>query len=81
MTEHLSLRVLVDYDDENRHWYVVHSDIPGMFIETQTLDEAVEVILDVAPDLVETNLPAYTGDLNAIPVIVQRAAIAARARS
>lgn len=38
-------------------WFVESSDLPGLNVEAATLDEFVEIVADLAPDLIETNLP------------------------
>ena len=40
-------------------WFVQSSDIPGLHAEAATLDELVEVITDLAPELVAANLPDH----------------------
>ncbi len=56
------LAVTVAFDEEHKRWFVAASDLPGLCIETATLDEMKAVIDDVAPDLIETNLPAAKRD-------------------
>ena len=51
-----AIRVL--WDQETGVWFVESSDIPGLNVETPSLDELVEVVRDAAPDLIEHNLPA-----------------------
>ena len=38
-------------------WFVESSDLPGLNVEAATLDELVEIVSDVAPDLMATNMP------------------------
>jgi Domain of unknown function (DUF1902) len=59
-TNHLA--VTVAWDEENRIWFVKDSDLPGLCVEAATLDAMREVIDDVAPDLLETNVPAHQRD-------------------
>jgi predicted RNase H-like HicB family nuclease len=56
------LAVTVAYDDENRIWFVEETDLPGLCVEAATLDALREVIDDVAPDLLETNVPSHQRD-------------------
>ena len=61
--------------DEETATYSVESDIDGLFIETKTVEEAREVVLDVAPDLIVHNHMSdkdrANADLSAIlPLIV-----------
>lgn len=58
MTTAAHLDVTLGYDEANRIWFVQHSDLPGLCVEAATLDEMREIIADVAPDLMETNVPA-----------------------
>jgi predicted RNase H-like HicB family nuclease len=43
--------VNVGFDDAEHRYYVIGSDIPGLHVETDTFEEFVEVVQDVAPDL------------------------------
>ncbi len=42
--------------DEEAGVYISESNIPGMFIQTETLGLFEEVMLDVVPDLIEANI-------------------------
>lgn len=53
----MPFRITVCRDEEEKIWFVQSSDIPGLNAEAPTLDELVEVIADLAPDLVAANLP------------------------
>lgn len=44
--------VTAQYDAGNHIYRTVESDIPGLNVETQSLDEFIAVVLDLAPDLV-----------------------------
>ncbi len=48
----MSYVVKVGFDEIERGYFVLGSDIPGLNVETETFEEFVEVIRDVAPDLV-----------------------------
>jgi hypothetical protein len=53
-------------------WYVQSSDIPGLNAEAPTLDALVEVITDLAPDLITANVPGATPDqTGAFPLRVE----------
>jgi Domain of unknown function (DUF1902) len=43
--------VTAQYDAENHIYRTLESDIPGLNVETPSLDGFIEVVLDVAPDL------------------------------
>jgi predicted RNase H-like HicB family nuclease len=51
------LAVTVAWDASNGIWFVEESDLPGLCVEARTLDEMMAVIDDVAPDLLEANVP------------------------
>lgn len=52
----MQLTVTVCHDEQEGIWYVESSDLPGLNVEAPTYDELVEVIADVAPDLIAANL-------------------------
>ena len=45
------LNVTVRHDERVPVWYVDESELPGLHAEAETLDELVEIIEDLAPDL------------------------------
>ena len=49
----MSYIVRVGFDEDHRRYFVIHSDIPGLNIETETFEEFVNVVQHVAPDLVD----------------------------
>jgi predicted RNase H-like HicB family nuclease len=53
----MQLTVTVCHDEREGVWYVESSDVPGLNAEAPSYDELVEVIADLAPDLVAANLP------------------------
>jgi hypothetical protein len=53
----MQFTVTVSHDEAERVWFVQSSDVPGLNAEAPTLDELVQVIADVAPDLIASNLP------------------------
>ena len=48
----MSFIVRVGYDAEERVYFVLSSDIPGLHIESETFEQFVEIAIDAAPDLV-----------------------------
>ena len=52
MSKQKSLAVVVNHDIQIGVWYVVSADIPGLHVETETLDELVSVVADLAPKLI-----------------------------
>ena len=68
----MQLTVTVSHDERQGVWYVESSDVPGLNAEAPTYDELVEVIADLAPDLVAANLPDGGLDAEApIPLRIQ----------
>ena len=43
--------VKVGFDEEERRYFVKHSEIPGLNVEAETFEEFVDVASDLAPDL------------------------------
>ena len=78
MPEHT---VRVAYDLEAGVWYVEGSDIPGLNAEASTYEELVEIVLDVAAELIEANGDGSAGPRPTFPVNVVQHATAVRARA
>lgn len=51
-----TFRVHLAHDGANDIWYVESSDLPGLFVEAPTIDEAIAVARDAAPHLARANL-------------------------
>ena len=49
----MSYTIRVGFDEESHRYFVIHADIPGLNIETDTFEEFVKVAQDVAPDLLQ----------------------------
>jgi hypothetical protein len=47
----MAYSVTAQYDPGNHIYRTVESDIPGLNVETPSLDEFIAVVLDLAPDL------------------------------
>ncbi len=47
----MSYKVRVGYDHASSRYYVDESDIPGLNVEANTFEEFIEIVEDVAPDL------------------------------
>jgi predicted RNase H-like HicB family nuclease len=76
----MQFTVTVSHDEEEGVWFVQASDIPGLHAEAPTLDALVEVISDLAPELVAANLPNSGFDADStIPLRVQHVVNARRA--
>jgi predicted RNase H-like HicB family nuclease len=76
----MQFTVTVSHDEKESVWFVESSDVPGLHAEAPTLDELVEVIADVVPELVASNLPDAGFDAGStIPLRVQHVVNARRA--
>jgi predicted RNase H-like HicB family nuclease len=47
--------VTVAHDEGEGVWFVQSSDVPGLNAEASTLDALVEVVAELAPDLIQAN--------------------------
>lgn len=45
--------VKVGYDEGERRYFVLASEIPGLHVETDTFEEFVEVTQDAVPSLID----------------------------
>ena len=76
----MQFTVTVDHDEKEGVWFVQSSDVPGLHAEAPTLDELVDVIAELAPELVAANLPDMGfGASSTIPLRVQHVVNARRA--
>jgi hypothetical protein len=53
----MQFTITVCHDEKEGVWFVESSDVPGLNAEAATLDALVEVISDLAPDLIAANVP------------------------
>jgi predicted RNase H-like HicB family nuclease len=67
--------VTVAHDEAEGLWFVQASDVPGLNAEAATLDELVEAVAELAPELVLAN----GGDGAAVSIRVQHLLTAAPA--
>ena len=51
----MEYKVIVGWDSENQVFYVVESDIEGLWLEKPNFEALVEAIKDVAADLLQHN--------------------------
>lgn len=49
------LEVRVTWDDGVKVWIATSDDIPGLCAQANTLEELVDVVSDLAPELLELN--------------------------
>jgi predicted RNase H-like HicB family nuclease len=76
----MQFTVTVSHDEREGVWFVQSSDVPGLNAEAPTLDELVEIIADLAPELVAANLPDSGFEAGStIPLRVQHVVNARRA--
>ena len=47
----MSYLVRVGYDESLRRYFVLDSDIPGLNVESEAFEDFIEIVRDVAPDL------------------------------
>ena len=60
------------WDAAHKIWFTDGVDIPGLFCETASFDELVEIVLDLAPDLLHTNAGVPVGQHINITIIAER---------
>ncbi len=48
----MSYVVTVGFDETEHRYYVLESTIPGLHIETDTFEDFVEAVRDLAPELI-----------------------------
>lgn len=71
--------VSVRHDEKEGVWYVHSSDIPGLNAEAESLDGLIEIVSDLAPDLVMANMDMPTsGGTADISLCVQHLVAARR---
>lgn len=51
----MEFKVIVGWDEENQKFFIVESDIEGLWLEKPSFDALVAAIRDVAPDLIAHN--------------------------
>jgi predicted RNase H-like HicB family nuclease len=57
MAEARVFDVVVGHDEDDGTWYVEQSDVPGLHAEAATYDDLLDVVSDLAPQLIAANLP------------------------
>lgn len=75
----MQFTVTVSHDEAEGIWFVQSSEVSGLNAEAATFDELVQVIADLAPDLVAANFPDASVDAADISVCVQHVVSARRA--
>ena len=49
------LRVQVQWDDQARVWWATSDDVPGLVTEADSLEQLIDNVRAVTPDLLELN--------------------------
>lgn len=57
----MEYKVIVGWDQENQRYFVVQSDVEGLWLEKTSFEALVEAIRDVAPDLLAHNHGQQSG--------------------
>jgi predicted RNase H-like HicB family nuclease len=55
MEQEIKLNVHLAFDDEANVWYVAKTDIPGLILESESVEELIRRIQDAAPQMIELN--------------------------
>ena len=64
--------VRAHWDEASRTWWTNGEDIPGLFCEARGFDQLIEIILDLAPDLLRANGAEPIGQVVDINVVAER---------
>lgn len=67
-----SYTVHAQWDEASRVWSTNGEDIPGLFCEASSFDQLLEIILDLAPDLLRANGAEPVGQVVDIRVVAER---------
>ena len=67
-----SYTVHAHWDEAARTWWTNGEDIPGLFCEADGFDQLIEIILDLAPDLLRANGAEPIGQVVDINVVAER---------
>jgi hypothetical protein len=51
----LEFKVIVGWDQENQRFFIVESDVEGLWLEKPSFEALVDAIRDVAPELIAHN--------------------------
>jgi hypothetical protein len=77
----MAYRVDAAWDEAARVWIATSDDVPGLCAEAPSLDALIEVVLELAPDLLAANGIAEGAALDDVPIRVaaEKVAVARRA--
>ncbi len=51
----MEYKVIVGWDEENKTYFIVESDVEGLWLEKPSFEALVDAIRDAAPDLIAHN--------------------------
>lgn len=51
----MEFKIIVGWDEENQKFFIIESDVEGLWLEKPTFEALVDAIRDVAPDLIAHN--------------------------
>ena len=51
----MQCKVMLKWSDDSNKWYTETDDIPGMVLESNSLDALIEKVQLIAPDMLESN--------------------------
>lgn len=57
-----TIKINLGWDEESDRWYTDTNDVPGMALDSGSLDALIEKVRLIAPDMLELNL-GYTGPI------------------
>ncbi len=75
----IEFTVAVSHDMEAGVWFVASADMPDLSAESDTYENLVEIVLDLAPDLIDANLGGGEPHRASFPVNEVQHATATRA--
>ena len=55
MSERREFTVKADWDPEVKVWYVAESDVPGLATEADTIDQLIQKLRVMVPEMLELN--------------------------
>lgn len=62
-------QIIITWDEEAAVWIAESDDVPGLVLESNSLDALIKRVRDAAPELLELNC-GYTGNIYLSYVIV-----------
>ena len=70
----MTYTVHAHWEAESGTWWTDGEDLPGLTCQAASFDELVELILDLAPDLLHANVGIPTGHRVDLKIIAERQA-------